>query len=205
MQCVYGISQTEWSASQLPRHGMRDGQVGISEKLAQRDLIPLVHGHEQCGGKGFLGENGVPVIVPVNDDFAAPDEGYDEGYVKSWDGGRVLHAWSGGEYSILSTVGSRSEKEQDKTKRKRTERDNIYLNNDPLRSRRSPHHGIEQGPKLLHDLARKIDEKGQRAPGDPFRLRRERIHGHAVIANQVRMSRRFWKKLEGIFIYVEKE
>lgn len=63
-----------------------------------------------------------------------------------------------------------------------------YLNNDPFRRRGRVHDGDKEGPKLLDNLARNLEEERQGAPGQPFRDRREGIETNVRIANEVRVS-----------------
>ena len=66
-----------------------------------------------------------------------------------------------------------------------------HLNDDPFGSWCRIHHGKEQRPELLNDLARDVDEKRQITPSDPFRNRLKRVDGNIRIANEVRVSGSF--------------
>lgn len=68
-----------------------------------------------------------------------------------------------------------------------------YLDNDPLSWRSGVHERPEEGPELLDDLGGDVEKEGQRAPGDPFWLRSERIDRDVCLANEIRMSGRLYK------------
>jgi hypothetical protein len=68
----------------------------------------------------------------------------------------------------------------------------LYLDNDPLSWRSRVHERPKQRPELLDDLGGDVEKKGQRSPGDPFRLRCERIDRDVCLANEIRMSSRFY-------------
>lgn len=69
----------------------------------------------------------------------------------------------------------------------------VYLNDDPLSRGSSVHERYEESPELLNDLARDVEEKRKRFPCDPFWRRSERVDGDVGVANEIRMSGRFYK------------
>lgn len=69
----------------------------------------------------------------------------------------------------------------------------LHLNDNPLSWRSSVHERPKQRPELLDDLGGNVEKKGQRSPGDPFWLRCERIDCDVCLANEIRMSSRFYK------------
>ncbi len=100
VQGVDGLAEIEFAGLQLLGHGIGNGQIDVAEATSEEELVPAVERHKRRIEFAFLSEDGVAVVVPVNDDLASTDPSDKQSHMESRNRGRVL-LW-------LETIASRS-------------------------------------------------------------------------------------------------